>query len=80
MNRTLFRIVPAALIVLLFVTAAPCAAQVDFQGQWAAINQQDQMNRGQGPDIADFTGLPLNDAGRTVGLSYTSAIMGTLEP
>ena len=59
--------------------AGPAFAQVDFSGQWGAINQQDNMARGAGPDLADYTGLPINDEARSVALSYTAAILGMTE-
>jgi hypothetical protein len=71
----------ASVAVVVFSTAmiAPAFAQVDLSGQWAAINQQDNMARGPGPDLADYTGLPINDEARAVGLSYSSAVLSMTE-
>lgn len=65
----------------LFLTsiASPAFAQFDLSGQWQALNQQDAMNRGPGPDLGDYTGLPINDEARSVALSYTAAILGMTE-
>ena len=59
--------------------AGPAFAQVDLSGQWGAINQQDNMARGAGPDLADYTGLPINDEARTAALSYTSGVLSMTE-
>ena len=44
--------------------AAPAAAQVDFSGQWAPVYHEDNAERIPGPELADYTGLPLNEAAR----------------
>ena len=76
--RTLVRIICAALFTLI-TTATSAFAEVDLQGQWAAVNHQDAMARGPGPDLADYTGLPINDEARFAGLSYTAAVLGMTE-
>jgi hypothetical protein len=55
------RLVVAALLV---ACASPAAAQVDFSGQWAPVYHEDNPERIPGPELADYTGLPLNDAAR----------------
>ena len=52
------------LAALLIGCAAPAAAQVDFSGQWAPVYHEDNAERIPGPELADYTGLPLNDAAR----------------
>jgi hypothetical protein len=54
----------AASVLALAVTAAPALAQADFTGQWAPIYQEDPIERVPGPELGDYTGLPLNDAAR----------------
>lgn len=54
-------------------------AQADLSGQWTAINQQDNMTRGAGPDLGDYTGLPINDEARAIALSYSSAVLSMTE-
>ena len=39
-------------------------AQVDFTGQWAPLYQEDTIERVPGPELGDYTGLPLTEAGR----------------
>src|SRR6266545_7622107 len=73
-------IASAALFVFLMSMTGPASAQgIDFSGQWTAINQQDNMARGPGPDLADYTGLPINDEARAIALNYSSAILSMTE-
>jgi hypothetical protein len=45
---------------------APCLAlaQADFSGEWSPVYQEDAPERIPGPELGDYMGLPLNDAGR----------------
>jgi hypothetical protein len=72
-------IASVAIFLLLTSMTVSAFAQTDLSGQWTAINQQDNMTRGAGPDLADYTGLPINDAARAVALSYTSAMLSMTE-
>jgi hypothetical protein len=52
------------LTVVLAIASSPASAQVDFSGSWAALYHEDTIERIPGPELADYTGLPLNEAGR----------------
>ncbi len=52
------------LAVALLFAPAPLAAQVDFTGEWAPIYHEDAPERLPGPELGDYTGLPLNEAAR----------------
>jgi hypothetical protein len=78
-GRTLVPIASVAAFALLSPMGGSAAAQVDLQGQWAAINHQDAMARGPGPDLGDYTGLPINDEARAAALSYTAAMLSMTE-
>jgi hypothetical protein len=54
-------------------------AQMDLAGQWEALQHSDWIDRGPGPDIGDYTGLAINDAARSVALSYTAAVLAMTE-
>ena len=43
---------------------APARAQVDFSGQWAPLYPRGPIERVPGPELGDYTGLPLNEAAR----------------
>ena len=42
---------------------AVASAQIDLSGTWAPIFHEDQVERIPGPDVGDYAGLPINDAG-----------------
>jgi hypothetical protein len=69
------RAMKAALAALtLLLVPAPAAAQADLSGVWGfARGQYGQENAG-GSDIADYTGIPINDEGRAVGLSFSPTL------
>jgi hypothetical protein len=61
MRRVAAPLVAAAASLLL--TSTPFA-HVDLAGGWGQRFHEDLPERGAGPDIGDYTGLPLNDAAR----------------
>src|SRR5262245_33048052 len=48
----------------------PSAPAFDISGYWTAIMHEDAMERGAGPEIADYGGFPINEAARLFALSY----------
>jgi hypothetical protein len=46
------------------------SAQVDFSGNWLPLFHEDAPERGPGPELGDYAGLPINDAARLRGDSY----------
>jgi glyoxylase-like metal-dependent hydrolase (beta-lactamase superfamily II) len=56
------RRVLACFVVAVAAAARPAAAQVDLSGMWAPIFHEDQVERVPGPEVGDYTGLPINDA------------------
>lgn len=67
-----FRVI--ALKILFFAMSGPAFAQIDLGGNW--VNNylhEDALERNPGPGPADYLGLPLNDEGRAVALSYDPA-------
>ena len=59
------------LIIVALGTAAPALAQVDLSGTWATRNHEDWMERWPGPDVGDFTGLPINEDAVARALAYS---------
>jgi hypothetical protein len=57
-------------ILLAAFSVLPAFAQVDFTGEWAPAYHEDAPERIPGPEIGDYMGLPLNDAGRMRADSY----------
>ena len=58
----------AAWIAILL--AVPVFAQLDLTGIWSPVFHEDQPERIPGPELADFLGLPINDAARQWALAW----------
>jgi hypothetical protein len=63
-NRLAVRDFLTAVAALIFALSTPLLAQSDFTGKYRKLNHWDAAKRGGGPEIGDYTGLPLNDAAR----------------
>jgi len=71
--------------LLLAVGAAPAAfgqfgeapRGVDLSGEWLKTNGEDMHERGTGPDIGEYWGIPLNDADRMRADSYNAEWLST---
>src|ERR1700731_284906 len=48
----------------------PPAFDIDVTGYWTPALHEDGLERGNGPEIADYGGFALNEAGRLFALSY----------
>jgi hypothetical protein len=65
-------------VLLLAIAAlsasAPAFAQLDLTGVWAPPRpyDEDEPERGPGPSLVEFIGLPINDYARQWGLAYSS--------
>jgi len=57
------------------VGVRPASAQVDLSGMWAPIFHEDQVERVPGPEIGDYSGLPINDAARMRADSWMSSLL-----
>src|SRR5258708_27010122 len=38
--------------------------QALFDGEWTPLRHEDEQERGPGPDLGDYLGIPINDAAR----------------
>ena len=65
----------AGVFVIIVGGSRPASAQVDFSGIWAPIMHEDSIERAAGPDLGDYLGLPINDAGRLRGEAWDAAIL-----
>lgn len=59
--------------------AAPAFGQVDLAGEWSLRMHEDRLERGPGPEIGDFTGLPINEAARQRGASWSASLLSVPE-
>jgi glyoxylase-like metal-dependent hydrolase (beta-lactamase superfamily II) len=70
---------------LLLLALSPVSlafAQADFTGAWdhpGLFGQEDVNDRGQGPEIGDFLGLPLNEAGIRKAETYSGSWLSVPE-
>jgi glyoxylase-like metal-dependent hydrolase (beta-lactamase superfamily II) len=62
-------------LLLTVVAAGPAFAQRDLSGEWAALYHEDQPHRIPGPDLGDYTGIPVNDAARLKADSWDASIL-----
>ena len=62
-------------LALTLAVASPVHAQRDISGNWTALYHEDQPHRIPGPELGDYTGIPLNDAGRLKADSWDASIL-----
>jgi hypothetical protein len=74
MQRTVLTI-SALLVGMLAVSARPASAQIDLSGVWAPIMHEDAVERVAGPDIGDYAGIPITDAERLRGESWSASLL-----
>jgi glyoxylase-like metal-dependent hydrolase (beta-lactamase superfamily II) len=53
--------------------APPPAPGFDLSGYWTAPLHEDALERGAGPELADYGGFPINEAARLFALSYNAS-------
>ena len=58
---------------------AQALAEVDLSGSWIKRTHEDWQEEGDGPDLGDYTGLPINDDARTRALSYSGSSLALPE-
>jgi hypothetical protein len=68
------RIACAATALMFAIAAAPALGQVDIEGNWAARQHEDAPERGGGPEIGEYQGLPINDAARKHAEAWNASI------
>jgi hypothetical protein len=61
---------PFFLLSAAMLVAFPAFAQVDLSGEWGQKQHEDQPERGPGPEIGDYTGIPLNAEARARAESW----------
>lgn len=59
-----------AILCAAVFAAVPAAAQLDLTGEWAPIYHENGPERLPGPELGDYTELPLNEAGRLAADSW----------
>jgi hypothetical protein len=60
-------------------TGPPPIVRTDISGDWVSVNNEDQPHRVPGPELGDYTGLPLNDADRQKADAWDATILSQPE-
>src|SRR5688572_20814065 len=59
---------------------APPPTSVEITGSWAMVNDEERLTRiDPGPELGNFTGFPLNAAGKQKALAWNSTIQAVPE-
>jgi glyoxylase-like metal-dependent hydrolase (beta-lactamase superfamily II) len=70
----------AAALCLVVAAGARGAAQIDLAGQWQALSRhEDEVHRIPGPELGDYAGFPLNEAGRVKAETWDASILSQPE-
>lgn len=62
-----------AVLIAAVLAAFPSPAQVLLSGDWLTLMHEDQPERGQGPELGDYLGIPINDAARLRAESWDAS-------
>ena len=74
--RSCARACRVALVAVLMLSVPDDGlAQADLAGEWANRRHEDAPERGSGPEIGDFLGLPINEAGSLRGVSWNPSLL-----
>ncbi len=69
----------AAILLSLLILSPQVFAQVDIVGPWGTRQHEDRAERGGGPEVGDYTGLPITDAARFQADTWTATKWSVLE-
>ena len=78
-DYSITRLRTCALIAVCVFAAGRASAQVDLSGEWAGRFHEDQEHRVPGPELGDYSGLPINDAARLKADSWDASILSLRE-
>ena len=63
----------AMLLLAALLVSAPASAQSFLNGDWVGLFHEDQPERGPGPELGDYLGLPINAAARQYADSWDAS-------
>jgi cyclase len=61
------------LVFISSLLAASASAQISMDGDWLPVRGEDAAERGPGPELGDYLGLPINDAARLRAESWNAS-------
>jgi hypothetical protein len=73
------RLVSSLVAAVVLISSAPVLAQVSMVGEWAPRQHEDRPERGPGPEIGDYLGLPITDGARVFADSWDAARLSVPE-
>ena len=63
-----------SLTLVLGLSSVTASAQIQLSGVWNPMrSHEDDQDRGPGPDLGDYTGIPINDAARLFAESWDAS-------
>ena len=71
--RHVRRAIGTAGVLTALLLAVPASAQSALNGDWVGLFHEDQPERGPGPELGDYLGLPLNAAARQYAESWDAS-------
>ncbi len=60
-------------------THRPSLSRVDIAGDWLVLTHEDQPNYAPGPELGDYTGLPINAAARQKAEWWAATVLSQSE-
>ena len=73
-RTTIGRSAVALLLLAAMLWSVPASAQVSLAGNWNPYRgHEDEQDRGPGPDLGDYLGLPINSAARLFAESWDAS-------
>src|SRR5205809_3344852 len=63
----------AVMVMAALAIATPAFAQTSLVGEWSPRYHEDQPDRIPGPELGDYTGLPLTDGARLAADSWDAS-------
>ena len=63
--------------LLVAALALPSIGQISLSGEWAPLFHEDQPERGQGPELGDYLGLPITEGARFFAESWDASTRPT---
>jgi hypothetical protein len=67
------------LLLLSVVTVRPAVAQINLVGYWNPLFDEDWLERIPGPDVGDYAGLPISEAGRRRANTWDASLLSLPE-
>jgi hypothetical protein len=67
------------LALVMGLMAAPASAQMDLSGSWDPLHHEDAAERGPGPELGEFFGIPISDPARWRAEVWDASIQSLLE-